>query len=342
MKDKFEKILKDFRKAVGKIDKEDALEDVRVQFLGRSSDFAGLMKGLKDLSPEDKKEAGQQANKVKTEMQGLLTKAEKGLSRQSLKGLSKDEWVDITEPVCPKQESGNRHPVTVITEQLEELFASMGFMILDGPELESDFYNFEGLNIPKTHPARDMQDTFYVKGHEDWSMRPHTSPVQVRAMQKYGAPLRAVVPGRCFRNESTDASHEHTFYQLEGIMIDKDISIANLVAVMRELLTGVFGHEVKVRLRPGYFPFVEPGFELDMECVICEGKGCSVCKQSGWVEVLPCGLVHPEVIRHGGLDPTEYSGFAFGLGLTRLVMMKYGIEDIRWLQGGDLRFLKQF
>ncbi len=241
MKDKFEKILKDFKKAVTKIDSEDALKEVRVQFLGRSSDFAGLMKGLKELSAEEKKEAGQQANKAKTEMQELLTKAEKGLSRQSMKGLADDEWVDVTEPAFPKQETGHRHPVTVITEQLEELFASMGFMILDGPELESDFYNFEGLNIPKTHPARDMQDTFYVKGHEDWSMRPHTSPVQVRAMQKYGAPLRAVVPGRCFRNESTDASHEHTFYQLEGIMIDKDISIANLVAVMRELLTGVFG-----------------------------------------------------------------------------------------------------
>jgi phenylalanyl-tRNA synthetase alpha chain len=218
----------------------------------------------------------------------------------------------------------------------------MGFMILDGPELESDYYNFEALNIPTWHPARDTQDTFYIEAKEKLLLRTQTSPVQVRAMQKYGAPLRCVVPGRVFRNEATDVSHDHTFYQLEGLMIDKDISITNLIAVMKELLSGIFKREVNVRLRPGYFPFVEPAFELDIQCLICGGKGCSVCKQSGWLELLPCGLVHPNVLKAGGIDPKKYSGFAFGLGLTRLVMMKYKIDDIRLLQSGDLRFLNQF
>ena len=252
------------------------------------------------------------------------------------------EKVDITQPSLPLTEHGHFHPMTIVHRELEELFSSMGFMVLDGPELESTYYAFETLNIPATSPAREGMDTFYIKDHSDWCMRPHTSPVQVRAMQKYGAPLRTVVTGRCFRNESTDASHEHTFYQMEGLMIGKDISISNLIGVMKTLLRGVFKRDVKVRLRPGYFPFVEPGFELDINCLICGGKGCSVCKNSGWLELLPCGMVHPNVLKFGGLDPNKYSGFAFGLGLTRLAMMKYGIDDIRLLCGGDLRFLKQF
>lgn len=201
------------------------------------------------------------------------------------------------------------------------------------------------MNIPEHHPARDMQDTFYIKGlakTEKRLLRTHTSPCQVRAMQKYGAPLRAVVPGRVFRYEAVDVSHDNTFYQLEGFMIDENLSITNLIAVMKTLLRGIFKRDVKVRLRPGFFPFVEPGFELDINCLICGGTGCSVCKQSGWVELLPCGMIHPNVLRAGNIDPEKYSGFAFGIGLTRLVMMKYGIDDIRLLSSGDLRFLKQF
>jgi phenylalanyl-tRNA synthetase alpha chain len=243
--------------------------------------------------------------------------------------------------------TGHLHPLTLIQRDLEDIFKSLGFSILEGPELESDYYNFEALNIDKHHPARDMQDTFYV----DWDknnkeeklvMRTHTSPVQIRAMQTYGAPLKAIVPGRVFRNEAMDASHEHTFYQLEGLMIDKDISITNMIALMKELLKGIFEKEVPVRIRPGFFPFVEPGIELDISCQICDGKGCSVCKQSGWLELFPAGMVHPNVLKAGGIDSKKYSGFAFGLGLTRLVMMKYRINDIRLFNSGDLRFLEQF
>lgn len=319
------------------------LEELQNQFLGRKSgELTELLKQLKDLTVEMKREVGPVANAVKSAIEEAITDKMRELQNKEWEVLVVADKVDITQPAMPPLEPGHLHPNTLVQRELEDLFTSMGFMILDGPELESEYYNFEGLNIPATHPARDMQDTFYIKGHPDWVMRTHTSPVQVRALQKYGAPLRAVVPGRVFRNEATDAAHDHTFYQLEGLMVDKNISIANLIAVMKELLKGVFKKEVEVRLRPGYFPFVEPGFELDIKCLVCGGTGCGACKHSGWIETLPCGLVHPEVLRAGGLDPNEWSGFAFGLGLTRLVMQKYGIDDIRYLQGGEIRFLRQF
>ena len=222
-------------------------------------------------------------------------------------------------------------PITQIQREIEDLFVSLGFAVLDGPEVETEYHNFDALNIPPDHPARDMQDTFWLDGGN--LLRTHTSPVQVRGMETLGPPLRMIAPGRVFRNESVDASHEHTFYQLEGMMIDRDVSVAHLIYFMKTLLTAIFQREVTVRLRPGYFPFVEPGFELDIQCLICGGPGCPVCKQSGWVELLPCGLVHPNVLRMSGIDPDEWNGFAFGLGLTRLVMMRYGIDDIRQLAG---------
>jgi phenylalanyl-tRNA synthetase alpha chain len=217
----------------------------------------------------------------------------------------------------------------------------MGFEVLDGPEIETEEFNFDRLNIPATHPARDMQDTFWLD--DGRLLRTHTSPVQIHGLERLQPPFRMIAPGRVFRNEEVDASHEHTFYQLEGMMVDRDVSIANLTYFMKTLLARIFRRDdVTVRLRPGYFPFVEPGFELDIECMVCGGQGCSVCKQSGWVELLPCGLVHPNVLRMSGIDPDEYGGFAFGLGLTRLVMMRYAIDDIRWINSGDLRFLRQF
>ena len=216
----------------------------------------------------------------------------------------------------------------------------MGFAVLDYPEAETEFHNFEALNIPADHPARDMQDTFWLGDGQ--VLRTHTSPGQIRAMREFGAPLRAVFPGRCFRFEEVDASHEHTFHQVEGLMIDRDVSVAHLTGAMRVLLREIFESDVEVRLRPGYFPFVEPGFELDIRCLVCAGVGCSVCKQSGWVELLPCGLVNPAVIRFGGLDPDLWRGWAFGLGLSRLVMMKFEIDDIRLLMSGSLEFSEQF
>jgi len=253
------------------------------------------------------------------------------------------------DPTIPGEKitGGSLHPLTLVQRDLEKIFSSMGFMILDGPELESDYYNFEALNIPKTHPARDMQDTFFIdkknKDNEyDLVMRTQTSPMQIRAMEEYGAPLRAVVIGKTFRNEATDVSHEHSFHQIEGLMIGENISLANLKAVLKEMLSSIYQQEIDVRIRPGYFPFVEPGLEVDMSCTFCKGTGCSICKKTGWVEMLGAGLVHPNVLRAGGIDSKKYSGFAFGTGIERLAMLKYGINDIRLFHGGDLHFLKQF
>jgi len=235
------------------------------------------------------------------------------------------------------------HPISKIQEEVEDIFISMGFMVLDGPELESDYYNFEALNFPKDHPARDIQDTFYITPEQNnLVLRTHTSSVQVRAMEKYGVPLRAIVPGRVFRYEATDASHDTTFYQVEGFMIDKDVNLAHLKAVVKGFLDKIFHKKIKLRFRPGYFPFTEPSLELDLSCLVCGGKGCRVCKWSGWVEFMGAGMIHPNVLKNGGIDPNKYSSFAFGFSLDRLTMMKYRIDDIRWFHSGDLRFLEQF
>ncbi|MFH1668155.1 MAG: phenylalanine--tRNA ligase subunit alpha [Candidatus Komeilibacteria bacterium] len=332
-----EKLKKQALEEFTKIKNSQELEDLRIKYLGRNGELTKLLKELKDLAEEEKPRVGKLANEVKLALADKLD----DLSLH-LQGKAKSSIAQATDLTLPGQpvKVGSLHPNTIIQYELEDVFKSLGFQVLEGPDIESEYYNFEALNIPADHPARDMQDTFWLTSGE--VLKTHTSAMQVRAIEKYGAPLRAIFPGRCFRYEATDASHDSTFYQLEGLMIDQNISIANLIAVMKELLKGVFGKEVKVRQRPGYFPFVEPGFELDINCLICGGKGCSVCKQTGWLELLPCGLVHPNVIKAGGLDPAKYTGFAFGLGLTRLVMMKYGIDDIRLLQSGDLRFLKQF
>jgi len=325
---------------VAKIKSSAEVEVWRQKYLGRKGELSHLLKLLQDTIEKEKPVLGQLANQIKNELQTAYQGLLQGLTGESLDKSA----IDVTVP-GKKLPVGSIHPLMQVQRDLEDIFRSMGFRVLDGPELEDEYHNFEALNIPAWHPARDTQDTFYVKGGQPvnrWLLRTHTSPVQIRAMKEYGAPLRAVVPGRVFRYEATDASHEHTFWQMEGLVIDTDISIANLVAVMSELLAGIFKRQVEVRLRPGYFPFVEPGFELDIRCFICAGQGCSVCKQRGWVELLPCGLVHPNVLKAGGIDPKKYSGLAFGLGLSRLAMMRYKIDDIRLFLSGDLRFLKQF
>ncbi|MFP4514703.1 MAG: phenylalanine--tRNA ligase subunit alpha [Parcubacteria group bacterium] len=334
------KDLDDLMQKKSFVNLEENLRALRVKYLGRKGELSLILRNLKDLSVEERKEIGALANSIKNELE--ITFKEK---EDEILGEKGGDY-DISLP-GKKIKTGHLHPLTLIQRDLEEIFKSLGFSILEGPELESDYYNFEALNIDKHHPARDMQDTFYVnwnknKKDEKLVMRTHTSPVQVRAMQKYGAPLKVIVPGKVFRNEAIDASHEHTFYQLEGLMIGEDISITNMIALMKELLKGIFEKEVPVRIRPGFFPFVEPGIELDISCQLCDGKGCSVCKQSGWLELFPAGMVHPRVLEAGGIDSKKYSGFAFGLGLTRLVMMKYHINDIRLFNSGDLRFLEQF
>ncbi len=317
----------------------ETLEVIRVEVLGRKGSLAAVSKDMGKIAAEERAHVGKLLNATKQAVEAALTLRQEEFASAALAARLESEWVDLTLP-APGIRPGSLHPVTQLQQEIEDLFRSLGFTVLDGREVEDEYHNFDALNIPADHPARDMQDTFWLEGGS--LLRTHTSPVQVRGMETLPLPLRMIAPGRVFRNESVDASHEHTFYQLEGMMIDRDISVANLIYFMKTLLTSVFRREVTVRLRPGFFPFVEPGFELDIQCLICGGPGCPVCKHSGWVELLPCGLVNPRVLRMSGIDPDEWGGFAFGLGLTRLVMMRYGIDDIRLLMGGDLRFLRQF
>lgn len=316
-----------------------ALEGWYAKFLGKKGSLTEILKGLKDLTPEERKEAGSRAHHAREKLEASYQARRQSLSRAQMDARLASEYWDALRPLRTVQ--GHQHPITQITEELEDLFTVMGFTVMDGPEVETDANNFGKLNFSDDHPARDMQDTIWLKG-ESALMRTHTSSVQVRSMQLLKPPFRIVAPGRCFRFEETDASHENTFYQAEGMMIDKDLSVANLIHVMKTFLSSFFERDVNVRLRPGFFPFVEPGFELDIQCLVCGGPGCPVCKHSGWVELLPCGMVHPNVLRAGGLDPDIWNGFAFGLGLSRLVMMRYAIEDIRHFLSGNLRFLEKF
>ena len=336
---------------IGKAQSQDELYQIQVKYLGRKGELTLIMHGISDLPKKEKPAAGQICNEIKVALETAFENKKIELSAADIAQKLSGAFLDITIPAeiaaSEKFKIGHIHPVSQVQFEVEQIFSDMGFEIMDGPEVESEYYNFEGLNIPGWHPARDMQDTFFIKGAADKKhgrlvLRTHTSPVQIRTMEKYGAPLRVIVPGRTFRNEATDARHEHTFNQVEGILIDENISLAHLKGVMQEFLTRLFGRPIKVRFRPGYFPFVEPGLELDISCMLCGEKGCRVCKHTGWLEFMGAGMVHPNVLKAGGIDPKKYQGWAFGFGLTRLVMMRYGIDDIRLLTGGDLRFLEQF
>jgi phenylalanyl-tRNA synthetase alpha chain len=345
MQEKLEKLRDKIINEIGAAADSRSLRDLEIKYLGRKGELTIALRSIAALSAAEKKTIGRLANDIKQAVQTAISQAHESLEQ----GGSRGEVMDATMPVLPKDRirHGHLHPISQVLNELEELFSSMGFMVLDGPELESDYFNFAALNIPYYHPARDIQDTFYIdhkskSGEYDLVLRTQTSPMQIRAMLKYGAPLRCVVPGRVFRNEATDAVHESTFYQLEGLMIDREISTANLISVMKEMLNGIFRHSVEIRVRPGYFPFTEPSLEVDIKCLICGGTGCPSCKHSGWLEMIGSGLIHPKVLEYGGIDPKKFSGFAFGLGVTRLAMMKYGISDIRLFNSGDLRFLNQF
>ena len=343
MQEKLKQLKTEALLALKSIKDKAQLEELEVRFLGRKGgELTELLKGLKDLSDDAKREVGQLANEVKTSLEEAVSAKKKEFSKIEMAGLLEKESLDISKPALPPKSFGHLHPNTIIQNDLEDFFTSMGFMVLDGPELESEYYNFSALNIPPDHPARDMQDTFYIKNHTDLVMRTHTSPVQVRAMQKYGAPLRMIVPGKCFRNEATDVRHEHTFYQLEGVVIDKDISFAHMKGVLESVAKHLYGPDTKINMRPKFYPFVEPGVNLEVTCFVCQGKGCRLCKQSGWLEIGGAGMIHPNVLRESGIDTKVNQGFAFGFGLTRLVMLKYGIEDVRLLESGNMKFLEQF
>ncbi|MBP3606371.1 MAG: phenylalanine--tRNA ligase subunit alpha [Clostridia bacterium] len=337
MKDRIEQLKKEFSESLAAVAGEEALEALRVAYLGKKGRIADLMKDLRDV--EDKKSAGQWINEFKTlaesEIARVSAEQKDAAIKAQIRGAKK-----LNPTLIAERELGSYHPITLCTKDLEEIFMGMGFTIEDYSEIVGDYECFEALNIPKHHPARDMQDTYYLDNGQ--LLKTHTSAAQNAIMKKYGAPLRAIFPGRCFRNESTDACHENTFFQMEGMMIDENISISNLIYFMKTMLSQVFKRDIKVRLRPGFFPFVEPGFELDINCLICGGEGCPSCKNSGWLELCPCGMIHPNVLRDGGIDTEKYTGFAFGLGLTRLAMMRYGVKDIRDFNSGSLKALSQF
>jgi phenylalanyl-tRNA synthetase alpha chain len=339
-----ENLLVNFKSEITGVTKVADLLNLKAKYIGKQGPLAEVMKGLKDATPDEKRTLGARANELKSVIEDLVSAKMVELEVAEInENLEKDKIdFSLTDSVLDKGlQAAGLHPVTIIQQEIEDIFISMGFEVLDGPHIEDDYHNFEALNIPATHPARDMQDTFWFADKKHL-LRTHTSTIQVRGMKERKPPFRFVGPGKVFRCERTDASHEMVFHQLEGMMVGENVSVGNLIYFMKTLLTEIFKKEVEVRLRPGFFPFVEPGFELDIKCLICSGKGCSVCKHVGWVELLPCGMVHPNVLKAGGIDPEKHNGFAFGLGLDRLVMMRYGIDDIRHIHSGDLRFNSQF
>ncbi len=344
--DKIRELQEEFDASLAEKNDLTLLDRVRVEYLGKKGSITALLKGMKNLSSEEKKSFGAEVNKLKSyAAKKIDEKAEELRKAEIEREIAEMPKFDITVPANTAR--GSYHPITLVQRQCENIFKSMGFTVEDYPEVVTDYECFESVNIPKHHPARDMQDTYYLTNGQ--LLKTQTSAAQNAILRKYGknliengVPIKAIFPGRCFRNEATDASHENTFFQMEGMMVDRDISISNLIFFMKTMLSEVFRRDVKVRLRPGFFPFVEPGFELDINCLICGGEGCASCKHSGWLELCPCGMIHPNVLREGGVDPDEYTGFAFGLGLTRLAMMEYKIKDIRDLNSGSLKALAQF
>lgn len=326
-------LKKELEEKLNECQKEADVLNIKANYVGKKSRIAEILGSLKDMSVEDKRKYGSLINNTKKEMEEMTSA--RIISLESKSNIAFDDSLEFNVPV------GSLHPVTIVAKEITDILKKMGFTVVSGPEMETEYYNFEALNVPKDHPARDMQDTYYLDN--GMVLRTQTSDNQIHAMENYGAPLRICAPGRTFRNEDLDANHENTFFQIEGMVIDEDVSIENLMYIMQELLKSIFKTEdLKVRLRPGFFPFTEPSYEMDMSCLICGGKGCPTCKNAGWIELIGCGMVHPNVLRAGGIDPDKYRGFAFGIGLTRLAMMKYKISDIRPLNSGDIRYLSNF
>ena len=332
MEELLSKLKKDLEMKLESNKKEADILNIKSEYVGKKSEISSILASLKDMSIGYKKKYGSLINNTKKEMESMIN--------EKLENLGNDVEITFDDTLDYDIKTGSLHPVTIIAHEITDILKRMGFTVVSGPEMESEYYNFEALNVPKDHPARDMQDTYFLDN--GMLLRTQTSDNQIHAMENFGAPLRICAPGRVFRNEDLDANHENTFYQIEGMVIDEGITIENLLYVMQNLLKEVFKKEVKVRLRPGFFPFTEPSYEMDMSCLICGGKGCPTCKNSGWIEMVGSGMVHPNVLKAGGIDPEKYTGFAFGFGLTRLAMMRYKINDIRVLNSGDIRYLKEF
>lgn len=339
MKDRLEQIRQN---ALAQIEEAGALEklnDIRVAFLGKKGELTSIMKSMKEIAPEDRPAFGQMVNETRSEIEKKMEEMKTELARKAREAQLKAEIIDVTLP-AKKSNVGHRHPNTIALEEVERIFVGMGYEVIEGPEVEKDYYNFEALNIPDNHPAKDEQDTFYI--NKEFVLRTQTSGTQVHTMETQELPIRMIAPGRVYRSDEVDATHSPCFHQIEGLVIDKHITFADLKGTLAEFAKELFGEETKVKFRPHHFPFTEPSAEMDVTCFKCGGKGCRMCKGSGWIEILGCGMVHPKVLRMSGIDPDEYSGFAFGVGLERIALLKYEIDDMRLLYENDTRFLKQF
>ena len=339
MKDILEQIRQN---ALAQIQEAGALEklnDIRVAFLGKKGELTSIMKSMKEIAPEDRPAFGQMVNETRSEIERKMEEMRAELARKAREAQLKAEVIDVTLP-AKKSNVGHRHPNTIALEEVERIFVGMGYEVIEGPEVEKDYYNFEALNIPDNHPAKDEQDTFYI--NKEFVLRTQTSGTQVHTMETQPLPIRMIAPGRVYRSDEVDATHSPCFHQIEGLVIDKHITFADLKGTLAEFARELFGEETKVKFRPHHFPFTEPSAEMDVTCFKCGGKGCRMCKGSGWIEILGCGMVHPKVLKMSGIDPDEYSGFAFGVGLERIALLKYEIDDMRLLYENDTRFLKQF
>lgn len=336
---KLREIREEAMKQIESSEKLEKLNDVRVGVLGKKGELTGLLKSMKDIKPEDRPAFGQKVNETRQLIEKAMEDAKKKLEHAAREARLKAEVIDVTLP-AKRQALGHRHPNTVALEEVERIFMGMGYEVVEGPEIEYDYYNFEALNIPANHPAKDEQDTFYIT--KDILLRTQTSGVQVHEMEKGKLPIRMIAPGRVFRSDEVDATHSPSFHQIEGMVIDQNITFADLKGTLAEFARQLFGEETQVKFRPHHFPFTEPSAEMDVTCFKCGGKGCRFCKGEGWIEILGCGMIHPRVLKMSGIDPHEYSGFAFGVGLERIALLKYEIDDMRLLYENDIRFLNQF
>ncbi len=339
MKEKLEQIKAEALKQIENSDALEKLNEIRINYLGKKGELTAVLKSMKDVAPQERPKIGQMVNDTREEIERVLEQHIGQMEKALREAKMKKEVIDVTLP-GKKNNVGHRHPNTIALEEVERIFIGMGYEVVEGPEVEKDYYNFEALNIPKDHPARDEQDTFYIT--EDIVLRTQTSPVQVREMEKGKLPVRMIAPGRVFRSDEVDATHSPSFHQIEGLVVDKNITFADLKGTLAEFAKELFGEDTKVKFRPHHFPFTEPSAEVDVTCFKCGGKGCRFCKGSGWIEILGCGMVHPDVLKRCDIDPDEYSGFAFGVGLERIALLKYEIDDMRLLYENDSRFLKQF